>query len=75
MKIKLYDGEYKVYMQNFHCGAITGAMTEDCDGFASIFIEDQCSPEGRRKAFRHEMRHFLNGDLYNDGDIREVESE
>lgn len=73
MKLKLYEGEYKVYMVNFHCGAITGALREDADGYPSIYIEDQCGPEGRRRAFDHEINHAVQGDLYSSADIREVE--
>lgn len=69
----LYDGEYRVYMVNFHNGTIKGAMTEDADGFATIYINDQMPPQEQQKAFLHELKHAEKNDLYNDRPISEVE--
>ena len=71
--MKSLDGDARVYMVNFKCGAILGAVREDENGFASIYIEDQCSPQGRRRVFRHELKHIENDDFHNDKDITEVE--
>lgn len=73
MKRKLWDGDYRVYMVNFHTGAIKGAVREDDEGFASIYINEQCAPNARKKALVHEMMHILNNDLSNDRPIGEVE--
>lgn len=73
MKRKLWDGDYKVYMVNFHTCAIKGAVREDENGFASIYINEQCAPEARKRALAHEIRHIINNDLSNDRPIREVE--
>lgn len=73
MKRKLWDGEYKVYMVDFHTCAIKGAVREDEEGFASIYINEKCAPSARKKALAHELRHIINNDLSNDRPIREVE--
>ena len=67
------DDGYRVYVialpPNVH-----GAIMEDPDGFASIYINDSLSPSARRRTLAHELRHWRRGDLYNDMSIREVES-
>lgn len=73
MKRKLWDGDFKVYMVNFHTCAIKGAVREDEDGFASIYINEQCAPSARKRALAHEIRHIINNDLSNDRPIGEVE--
>lgn len=72
-KIKLYEGEYSVYMVPFP-GDIHGAVRVDPDGYPSIYINDWLGPEGRRAAFDHEMRHIENDDFFNSRSIREVEN-
>lgn len=71
-RIKLYEGEYRVYMVNLP-GTIHGACRMDKDDFPSIYINDQLCPDARRAAFLHEMRHIENGDFYSARSIREVE--
>lgn len=72
-KIKLYEGEYSVYMVSFP-GTIHGAVRVDREGYPSIYINDWLGPEGKRAAFDHEMAHIENDDLYNSKSIREVEN-
>ena len=67
------DGEAVVYLINFHAGDVTGAIMEDPEGFASIYIEDQLSPMGKRRALQHEWMHHRNGDLYADASITDIE--
>lgn len=74
MKRKLWEGDYHVYMVNFGTGAIKAAVREDENGFASIYINEQCAPSARKKALVHELRHIINNDLSNDRPIREVEN-
>lgn len=69
----LYNGEYRVYMVNFHNGAIKGAVSADENGFVSIYINDQIAPQAQQAAFLHEMEHAQKNDLYNDRPISEVE--
>jgi len=68
------DDEYRVYMVPLP-GDVRGAIREDCEGFASIYINDWLSPAARRKALDHELRHKLRDDLYNERTIEEVEAE
>lgn len=67
------DNEYRVYMVPLP-GDIEGAIREDCEGFASIYINDWLSPAARRKAFDHELRHMIRDDLHNNRPIKEVEA-
>lgn len=69
----LTDDEYRVYMIPFP-GDIMGAVRVDADGFPSIYINDALSPDARRRAFDHELRHILEDDHYNDRPIEEVEA-
>lgn len=71
----MYDGEYRVCMVHFPTGDVTGAIREDSDGFITIYIDDQLSPEARLSKFLHEIKHMFNDDLHNSKDIREAEGE
>lgn len=53
-------------------GDIHGAVRIK-DDFPTIFINDQLGPQGRRRAFDHEMKHLDNDDFFNDKSIKEVE--
>lgn len=68
----MIDGEFVVRLVNLP-GDIGGAVRLSDDGFANIYINDQMSPNARRKAFDHEMRHIENNDFYNDKPIQEIE--
>ena len=68
----MIDGEFVVRLVNLP-GDIGGAVRLSDDGFANIYINDQLSPNARRKAFAHEMRHIENNDFYNDKPIQEIE--
>lgn len=69
----LYDGEYSVCLVPFP-GDIKAAVRVDCDGYPTIYINQNLSPEARKNAFLHEMRHILHNDFYNNKTIREAES-
>lgn len=68
----MIDGDYTVRMINLP-GDIHGAVRLSDDGFANIYINDQLSPDAKRKAFDHEVKHIENNDFYNDKDIRDIE--
>lgn len=74
MKRKLWDGDYRVYMVDFHASSIRAAVREDENGFVSIYINSECTPEAKKQALAHELRHIINNDLSNDRPIREVEN-
>lgn len=67
------EDEYRVYLVKFP-GTIHGAVSIDADGFPSIYINDALSPDAKRAAFLHEIRHIERDDFYNNKSIREVES-
>jgi Zn-dependent peptidase ImmA (M78 family) len=69
---KLSPDEYRVYLIKLP-PTIHGAVREDENGFPSIYINDDLSPQAQKAAFLHEMRHILRGDLYNDLTIEEAE--
>jgi len=68
------EDEYRVYLVHLP-GTIHGACRIDKDGFPSIYINDALSPEAKKAAFRHEMRHIERDDFYNNKSITEVESD
>ena len=68
----MIDGDYIVRMVDFP-GDIAGATRLSPDGFANIYINDWLSPQARRKAFDHEIRHINNDDFYNDEPIEKIE--
>ena len=72
--MKLYDGEYACRMIDLP-GSIHAAsrITQDGSDFPNIYINDQLSPMGKRRAFDHEMDHLENDDFYNNRSIEEVE--
>ena len=66
--------EYRVYMVPFP-GDVLGAVRIDVEGFPSIYINDALSPEARKKAFLHELRHIQRDDMYNGKPIEEIEAD
>jgi hypothetical protein len=69
--IELFD-DYRVYLIKLPA-TVRGAVRIDNDGFASIYINEQLSPQAKKAAFLHEIRHLQNDDMYNDKSIYEVE--
>jgi hypothetical protein len=69
--IELFD-DYRVYLVKLPA-TVRGAVRIDNDGFASIYINEQLSPQAKKAAFLHELRHLRNDDMYNDKSIYEVE--
>lgn len=66
------DGEFIVRMVNLP-GDIHGAVRLSEDGFANIYINDQLSPQARKRAYLHEKKHIQNDDFYNDEPISKIE--
>ena len=66
------DGEYRVYLMPFP-GNVLAAVRLDAEGYPSIYINDALSPEAKKRAFLHELRHIEDEDFYNDRSIEEVE--
>lgn len=72
--MKLYEGEYCCRLIRFP-GSIHAAVMLTLDGsdFPNIYINDQLSPEARREAFLHELRHLERDDFQNNLSIFEIE--
>ncbi len=68
----LTDGDYHVYMIPFP-GDIKAAVRIDAEGYASIYINEYLSPEAKKKAFLHEIRHIERDDFYNSLPISIIE--
>jgi len=68
----LTDGDYHVYMIPFP-GDIKAAVRIDAEGYASIYINDYLSPEAKKRAFLHEIRHIERDDFYNSLPISIIE--
>lgn len=68
----LTDGDYHVYMIPFP-GDIKAAVRIDAEGYASIYINDCLSPEAKKRAFLHEIRHIERDDFYNSLPISIIE--
>jgi len=68
----LTDGDYHVYMIPFP-GDIKAAVRIDAEGYASIYINDYLSPEAKKRAFLHEIRHIERDDFYNSLPISTIE--
>lgn len=65
---------YRVYMVHFP-GDIRAAVRFDAEGYPSIYINDQLSPQAKKRAFLHELRHIKRNDHYNDLPITEIEKD
>lgn len=68
----MIEDECRVYLMPFP-GDIKAAVRLDAEGFPSIYINDALSPQAKRRAFLHEIRHIRRNDHYNDMTIQEVE--
>ena len=56
--------EYDIFVHIMNLpGSAEEAVTENEDGTYSIFIDAQLSPEGRRQAYDHALRHINNFDF------------
>lgn len=67
------EDEYRVYMVSLP-PTIRGAVRMDESGFPSIYINDNLSPQARKAALLHEIRHIERNDHTNTKSIRQVES-
>lgn len=54
-------------------GDIRAAVRLDDEGYPTIYINDALSPEAKKRAFLHELKHIENDDHYNDKPIEEAE--
>ena len=66
------DEEYSIVLVSLP-GDIRAAVRVDPTGWATIYINDRLSPEGRRRALEHELRHIRRDDWFSAASIWEVE--
>ena len=51
---------------------VHGCVSEDADGYCSVYLNAKDSVERQYKALEHEKKHIINGDLSKD-DVRDAE--
>ena len=70
----LTDGDY--YVRVIAMPGCIGGATRLSDGdFANVYINDQMSPQAKKRAFLHEIRHIEKDDFFNNRSIQEVETD
>lgn len=70
----LTDGDYCVRMIGLP-GDIGGATRLSEGDYANVYINDQLSPQAKRRVFLHEIRHIERNDFFNGLSIEEVEAD
>ena len=68
------DGDFCTRMVNLP-GCIGGATRLSDGDYANVYINDQLSPQAKRRVFLHEIRHIERDDFFNGLSIQEVESD
>jgi len=69
----IYDPVINVYMWNLDgCNEL---VTKNEDDSYLILIEDSLSPQGKRDAFNHAMRHIVMEDFAKYGSVQDIEME
>lgn len=69
----LYEDEFSCRMVNLPGPVSAATRLSGEDSYPNIYINDQLSPMGKLRAFRHEIHHLENDDFMNDKTITEVE--
>lgn len=66
--------DYAVRIIQFPPGKVREAVTEDANGFATIFLDANLTYENQQERFLHAIRHLANDDFSGD-DVQEIETE
>lgn len=68
------DGaDYFVRVVPFPLTCVGGAVTPNDDGTYSIYINANADPSRQKEAYKHEVHHIENGDLYSDAPVKDIE--
>lgn len=67
-----YPDDYNVVFIRLP-GNVLSVMRQDCNGYPTIYINDQLCIEAKRVALRHELAHYAADDLYNAVTIYDAE--
>lgn len=70
----LDESDFCVYFAPF-AGDIKALVTIGEDNFYSIYVNSNLPFEVQKEAVRHELRHILRNDFFNDSSIHEVEED
>ena len=68
------ESDFHVYFAPF-AGDVKALVSLGEDSYYSIYVNSNLPFEVQKEAVKHELRHILRGDFYNDLSIQEVESE
>ena len=67
------NADYFVHFVPFPVLSTGGMIMPNDDGTFSIYINSRLSRERQIRALRHELRHIINGDFYNEKPIEQIE--
>lgn len=70
----IQDADYFVRVVPFPVNCVGGMVTPNDDGTFSVYINSNLDYIHQKEAYRHEVKHIVNGDFYNDLPIAEIES-
>ena len=70
----VFDGDVVIREIRFPKG-IHGAIREDSDGIANIYINESDTEEEKKKTLDHEMKHFRLRHIGSGKTLRQVEKE
>lgn len=65
--------DYQVFLMQLP-GKVNEAVTPNEDGSYTVFIDETLSPEYRKKAFIHAMKHIKSND-FEKYDVQSIEAE
>lgn len=69
----LLDADFFIYYEKFP-SKIWGAVSPNCDGTFSIFLNSRATDAQQFIGYIHEVEHIRNDDFYNDNPIEIVEA-
>lgn len=67
-----YPDDYNVVFIRLP-GDVLSVMRQDCNGYPTIYINDQLCIEAKRVALRHELAHYFYNDFFSTDCIRSAE--
>lgn len=54
---------------------VKGFIVADENGDTTIVLNSALTHEANEETYLHELKHIKNNDLYNEGDVQDIESE
>lgn len=63
-----------VHVVDFKNTKISEAVTENCDGSYTIFLNSRMNKQKQRDSYRHALKH-IEGDDFNKSDVNSIEKQ